>query len=97
MSADNGIYILKTQGPVFRVAKCQAIDDIYQEIPNNLRFNPEQVFRFFEKALVYNSYEKALIKAGEILDKLMICEYGIQSIDLESYSWREIVQLAGRY
>lgn len=96
MSADNGIYILKTSGPVFRVAECQGIDDIYWEIPNNLLFNPEQVFRFFEKALVYNSYEKALIKAGEILDGLMVCEYGIQSIDLEPYSWREILKLAGR-
>ena len=35
MSADNGIYILETSGPEFRVVECSAIDNITYDADDN--------------------------------------------------------------
>lgn len=89
MSADNGVYILKTPArPIqhglgfyinqhgkfeFRVAHCQAIDNIdYSDLYMPLLFADSEVFE---------SKEQALEEARKIYDSLDICEYGICTIE----------------
>jgi len=90
MSADNGIYILKT--PVdkngafeWRVAHAQAIESIYYK---NEEGNPEYVVQFFGKAPVFTNREEAVKLANKIEAHILmddfcpIVEYGICEIEL---------------
>ena len=63
MSADNGIYILQTHGPEFRVSYSHAIDNIYGKFNDTTHhwdgdmdrmidvFGQSKVFSFIEEAL----------------------------------------------
>lgn len=88
MSADNGVYILVTPArPIkrgnfyinqhgkfeFRVAHCQAID--------NIDYSDLYVPLLFADSKVHESKEKALEEAVKIYETLDICEYGISSIE----------------
>lgn len=91
MSADNGVYILKTPArPIkksdgwyinqhgkfeFRVAHCQAIDNVY--------YSDLYIPLLFADSKVYSSKEEALAQAIKIHDSLVICEYGISTIEKE--------------
>lgn len=80
MSADNGIYILQTDGPEFRVAHQQNIDDIYGEFSDeSFRWqgDPETMLLYFDKAPVFSNLEEALDKAQEISYDYEYLEYGI--------------------
>lgn len=80
MSADNGIYILQTEGPEFRVAYQQNIDDIYGNFSDDSfqwQGDPETMFLYFGDAPVFSSLEEALDKAEEISYDYEYLEYGI--------------------
>ena len=96
MSADNGIYILKTPdgkgGFEYRVKHCQSIENIYWDENNpgidNPEGNPVQVVKYFGECTVLTHLDNALILARgmekEILDDdfCPILEYGINEIEL---------------
>ena len=88
MSADNGVYILKTPArPIkdgncyinqhgkseYRVAHCQAID--------NLDYSDLYVPLLFANSAVHSENGPALREAVRILDDLPICEYGISFVE----------------
>jgi hypothetical protein len=69
MSADNGIYVLQTYGPEFRIAYAQAIDNIYGKFSDEtLRWegNKQMMKNFFDSSTVFNSLEEALDVAEEL-------------------------------
>jgi hypothetical protein len=86
MSADNGIYILKSDGPEWRVAHAQAIENInYNRAtgktdPNH--FNIGEVVRYFGESQVFLSEEEALLEARRMESGYPILEYGICDIHL---------------
>lgn len=94
MSADNGVYILRTKGPEFRVVHAQAIDNIDYDPPQDLSFNPDVVLDYFGQSKVYKSEAEALLAARQIQKGLPICEYGICTLDYSNYSWDDIIKLA---
>jgi hypothetical protein len=67
MSLDNGVYILETAGPEFRVAHSHAIDNIYGKFNDETLhwdgdmdrmmdvFGPSKVYNFIEDAVDYAS------------------------------------------
>lgn len=96
MSADNGVYILKTPArPIkngnyyeyqhdmfeYRVAHCQAIE--------NVNHSDLYLPVYFANSKVYPSHVAAMVKAvamaKEITDEGMPLEYGIQTIDKECF------------
>ena len=83
MSADNGIYILKTTGPVgpeYRVTYAQAIDNIYGNFSDESfqwQGDPEEMYKYFHDAPVFSSIEKALDYAKELSYNYDYLEYGI--------------------
>lgn len=94
MSADNGIYILKTvrtrkQGvitesyPVYRVAHAGAIDnfDWYEKVqPYNLGAYMKDIWG---SSPVYKDKQEALTYASQIEMEVSILEYGIRSINTD--------------
>ena len=80
MSADNGVYILKTKGPEFRVAYAQGIDNIYGNFNDDTGYwdgNIEAMQSLFKDAPVFDDLDLALDKAQEIADNHDYLEYGI--------------------
>jgi len=102
VSADNGIYLLKTpqensDGFEYRVIHAQAIENIYFDdtLPNhnNPEGTPEEVVAYFGNCEVLTE-EAAQKKALKIYDEIMeddfcpIVEYGICPINLpHSFQW----------
>ena len=95
MSADNGIYILKTpaddgEGFEYRVRHAQAIDNIYWDDTapghNNPDGVPEIVVEYFGKCDVLTeeeAHKKAFELEEEVLnDDFGILEYGVSTIEL---------------
>lgn len=96
MSADNGIYILKTtrsrkyEGiasvkcepyPVYRVAYANAIDN-FDYYKNNYPYNLGAYMKdVWGDSLVYINENTAVIAANEKLKQVGYTEYGIQHID----------------
>lgn len=102
MSADNGIYLLKTPKEnslefEYRVIHAQAIENIYydERIPShyNPEGAPEEVIAYFGECVPMTkdqAIEKAFEMESEILkdDFCPIIEYGIVTIDLpRPFSW----------
>jgi hypothetical protein len=92
MSADNGIYILKTRTigtdmiptSEYRVAHAQAVENIYYDVATgrNLKhFIPQEGFRYFGRSPVFSSEGEALKHARKIEGEIEILEYGICSLD----------------
>lgn len=80
MSADNGIYILETKGPEYRVAYHQNIDEIYGNFSDESfqwQGDPEVILEYFDKAPVFPSMESALDKAEELSYDYEYLEDGI--------------------
>lgn len=84
MSADNGVYILETAGPEFRVVYAQAIDSIYG------KFNDEtlhwegdmnMIVDYFRNSEIFTEYEHALEYAIRLSKDYWHLEYGICNID----------------
>lgn len=84
MSADNGVYILQTKGPEFRVTYAQAIDNIFGKLNDQeVRWegNPDQIKNYFGKCPVFDNREDAMNCAKAIAHKYDYLEDGICSID----------------
>jgi len=91
MSADNGVYILRSPAADnefdYRVVHASAIDNITYE-PDKKGFNTEQVMAYFGGAKVFHDNPAAMAEASYIADTVMadgfcpILEYGIQTIHL---------------
>jgi hypothetical protein len=69
MSADNGIYILQTRGPEYRVAYHQNIDEVYGTFDDDsYRWNPNQkvLLEYFQSAPMFTDIEEALDFAEQL-------------------------------
>lgn len=88
MSADNGIYILKTNGGKFRVAEACAIDNLdwyKKNDPYNLGVYLRDVFG---DSPVF-SEEKVAVDFAFEMSKHGWTEYGICHINLDDYRFPE--------
>ena len=95
MSADNGVYILKT-GNQYRVKHLQAIDNLYWDYCKTQFQNtivPTRIFEMFCDCKYTYNCETAFKIANNIFKKLSICEYGIQLIDT-NMSWGMVLKRA---
>ena len=85
MSADNGIYILKSPDPqnpdkfVWRVANAQAIENLdYGDVPEKLKY----IGYVFGKSEVYTD-EDAAIKVAIEMVKSCYTEYGMNFVEVD--------------
>lgn len=93
MSADNGVYVLKTKGQ-YRVIKTQGIDDVFYNVisgglPNG-RMDPVAVVSRFGLSPFTTNRDKAYHIARLQLNE-GVCEYGIKEIVYNKY-WNQIVK-----
>ena len=85
MGADNGIYILQTNGPEFRVSELQAIENVYwddekeSDDPDVWIKNAREMWAY---ASVFTDEGEALKEAMRHLESMCICEYGISKIKI---------------
>lgn len=89
MSADNGIYILKTIGPEWRVVEKQNIEDIYyNETQRKYEDIPieENCREYWFNTPVFLTLDSALEHAHFLLEQCYICEYGICVINA-NFKW----------
>ena len=80
MSADNGIYILQTKGPEFRVGYHMAVDNIYGNFSDeSLQWqgDPEMMYAYFHDDKVFPNLEEALDYAEEMSYSYEYLEDGI--------------------
>lgn len=87
MSADNGVYILKTDGPEYRVAHLQAVERVWWHHgptgeTNNPHVHIENARTMWEKCKVYKSETQALKEATKLLRTYDYVEYGISFIEI---------------
>lgn len=83
MSADNGIYILKTtdnEKETYRVAHAQAIDNFGWYEQNEPEKFADYIKQVWGKSPTFFSIEKAYMYARELAQKYFYIEYGIQEI-----------------
>ncbi len=89
MSADNGIYILKTAARVgggyeYRVTHAQAIENIYYDVASGEQwehFIPEIAFQYFGDCQVYKNEDAAGSYAHLLAQSYPILEYGVCGLD----------------
>jgi len=94
MSADNGIYILRTliqkdprAGSVWRVAHLAAIDNLNWDDTKKDMVDDDDICiinarKMFAGAEEFYNEVSALIQAKHQLDQLSVCEYGISEIKI---------------
>ena len=88
MSADNGIYILKTRRErgrwEYRVAHCQAIGNIAWR-PNypaqNPQLNRQSLYDLFGRCKVFNDLKIAQGYAMRMAEEIDVLEYGVAVLD----------------
>lgn len=98
MSADNGIYILKTKDQ-YRVTEIMAIDNIYWSHTDGNHYPklvPTRVVEYWGNKRYTRSYETAMRVASAMLENTYICEYGINIITFNK-TWKYIVEDAKKY
>jgi len=97
MSADNGIYILKTAGPEFRVAHLQSIDNLYLD-DNGRRITDfsalaENARKMFGRQIIVKdetrAFKVARVLANKVRHDFGFLEYGIQLIDFSFLNLNE--------
>jgi hypothetical protein len=100
MSADNGVYILQTEGPEFRVAHHQGIDNIYGNFSDETykwQGNPEMMLEYFQDAPMFSNLEEALDKAADIAYNYEYLEYGICVItDFKDWNFNNLRKNYGK-
>lgn len=100
MSADNGIYILVSEGPEYRVAHHQNIDHIYgnfSEESYQWQGDPVEMVRYFGDAPVFSSLEEALDFATELSYNYDYLEYGICVIsDFHNWEFNKLKETYGK-
>lgn len=80
MSADNGVYIIETKGPEYRIAYAHNIDSIYgafDDTNGHWKGDPKMIKGTFGKSKVYKIPEEALDKAQEIAYSYEYLEDGV--------------------
>lgn len=104
MSADNGIYILKTKDQ-YRVAHLQAIDNVSWSIIDGNWQNkketrgkcvPTRVIEMWGKCKYTRDENVALKIAHRWASSIPICEYGVNIITYNK-TWKHIVEDAKEY
>lgn len=100
MSADNGIYVLQTKGPEYRVAHQQNIDDLYgnfSEDSYQWQGDPEIMYLYFKDAPVFSTLEDALDFADKLSYDYEYLEYGICVIpDFHSWDFNKLKERYGK-
>lgn len=82
MSADNGIYILKTKDG-FRVIHAQAIENVTYE-PNEDGWNPYEIWAYFHRVAPFTELKAALARAHQLYKEHIAhgpVEYGVCDLD----------------
>jgi len=95
MSADNGVYILRSKkGKTFeyRVKMLQAIEDLewdhkYKKYSEDAQVHINNARKFWKGCKVYKTEQEALKEAYKLHDEIMkddlgMCEYGIRTITI---------------
>ena len=97
MSADNGIYILKTKDQ-YRVAHLQAIDNVYWSAISGEQEEvvSTRVVEMWGDCKFTRSASKALNIACKWARELPICEYGVCIIEYDE-TWKRILEDAKEY
>ena len=98
MSADNGIYILKTRDQ-YRVAHLQAIENVYWSVIDGEwqgKCVPTRVVEMWGNCKFTRDANKALDIAYRWATKLPICEYGVKVITYNK-TWKRILEDAQEY
>lgn len=83
MSADNGIYVLATKGPEYRVTHAQGIENIYYDVSSGEQwenFIPEMTFEYFGECEVFTTEDAALRYAHRLAQEETVLEYGVCSL-----------------
>lgn len=100
MSADNGIYILTTKGPEYRVGYHMAIDNIYGNFSDeSLRWqgDPEEMYHYFHTDKMFSNLQEALDYAEEIVYNYSYLEDGICVIsDFEDWDFNSLEKTYGK-
>lgn len=97
MSADNGIYILKTKDQ-YRVTHTQGIDYIYGSVIKNkfsvnsrTKYNPVRVVEVWADCKYTRDESLALKIAHGWALRLPVCEYGVNLINYNK-TWKHILE-----
>jgi len=80
MSADNGVYVLQTYGPEFRVVYAQAIDNIFGKFNDETLHwdgDDEMIVKYFSESEVFATIDEALNKAELIAEEYDYLEDGV--------------------
>lgn len=80
MSADNGIYILETSGPEFRVTYAQAIDNIYGKFNDDTHHwngNMNMIVDYFRESEIFYTFEAAMEHARGLSKNYTYLEDGV--------------------
>lgn len=93
MSSDNGVYVLQTKGPQFRIAHMQNVTALFEEYnvadktwtPNILT-----IVEVYATSAVYESLDEAWDAASNMEDDIGWTEYGTNLItDFKEYSFSD--------
>ena len=99
MSADNGIYILQTAGPEFRVAYHHNIDEIYGNFSDESfqwQGDPQSMVEYFQDAPMFSNLEDALDMAEELVYDYAYLEDGICVIsDFKDWDFNKLKENYG--
>ena len=98
VSADNGIYILKTKDQ-YRVIHAQAIENIYwSHIDRKMRRYPvsTRLVEYFGSTRYTRNLDKVMKVASAMSKDYGTLEYGIQVISVDK-TWKRIVHEAKKY
>lgn len=96
MSADNGVYILLTKGPEFRVALTQAVDNVFGEWDNENSAwmgDPTFILDTFGDSHAFDNIEEAYDVAEVLERSVEFTEYGVCLIrDFEGQTFAELIE-----
>jgi len=100
MSADNGTYILWTEGPEFRIKHFHAVDNLYgQYIKESRTWTPNcrAIVEAFSSSQVFTSLDEAWDEAMKIDASQSYSEYGTNMItDFSAYTFDDLSDQATR-
>ena len=87
MSADNGVYILETEGPEYRVAEMMAVDNVSWDCDLSCETNDFDILiknarEMWSDALVFTDRNEAIIAAHKLHDEVGYTEYGVSFIGI---------------
>jgi hypothetical protein len=80
MSVDNGVYVLQTKGPEFRVAYAHSIGNIYGKFDYETvewTGDMDRMIDYFGQSVVYTDIDDAMDAAELLADKYPYLEDGI--------------------